>query len=597
MPSIALTQLAAVVKKRFGDRVVISNHYLNLDFATYVGDVSLYEHSQSATAFRTGIGEWFFRQSAFPNAEDNSEAYYAHYYHKLDEATQTTWKQLVEKRAGLNDALDEMIDQHQLLAFDLVGFTALFSQTVASLAMARRIKASKPDVMTVLGGPQCDAEMGMELATQTAQFDAIFSGPALESFPQFVGHLLGEDRTACDTINGVFTQTNRNHWPGSSQGSQIGILGDSSDINDCIPLDYDAFLTDLNTAFPDGSQKPALLFETSRGCWWAQREACTFCGLNGLHMRHQHMTPENAIAHLRSLYRYAPQCNILMGVDTALPQGYTEHVLPHAPTPEGMSLFYELRPGYTAEQIGVLVEAGVRAFQPGIESLATASLKLMHKGTTAFQNIQFLKSCSAHPLRLDWNLLVFSPGEVETTYDKMLHDIPLLTHLAPPSGAYPIGFVRFSRYFESPAAFELELTPEAFYTFTFPFSAESVRNLAYHFNNSKADNDHINGWLDRLNAAISSWTERWLGTDGKPQAQLCFASDDTSCAVYDSRSGAPLEIEISQTEKQMLDALSRPRTLDQLRDTFGPDGNKCVQAFKSRGWLFEEDDRLLSLIT
>jgi len=309
------------------------------------------------------------------------------------------------------------------------------------------------------------------------------------------------------------------------------------------------------------------------------------------------MTPEHAIAHLESLYRYAPYCNILMGVDTALPEGYTDHVLPHLSVPEGMNLFYELRPNISAKEIQILVDAGVRAFQPGIESLATSSLKLMHKGISAFQNIEFLKSCSAHPLRLDWNLLVFSPGEDEATYEKALRDIPLLAHLAPPSGAYPVGFVRFSRYFEDPDAYGLDLAPKAFYGFTFPFDETSVRNLAYHFNDNNADTDHINSWLERLNEAISAWTERWLGTDEKPQAQLCFASDDVSWAVYDTRSGNPLETEISDTEKQVLDALNHPQTLAQLKDSFGPDVDKMVCTFRSRNWLFKEDSRFLSLVT
>ena len=597
MPSIALTQLAAVVKEQYGADVEVSIHYLNLDFAEYIGDVELYDHTHSATAFVTGIGEWFFRQSAFPEAEDNKDEYYARYYHSQDEATQDAWRRLEQKRAGLDAHLDSLIDRYQLLDADLVGFTALFSQTVASIAMARRIKARNPNLLTALGGAPCDAEMGLALAGQVDAFDAVFSGPALESFPRFVGHLLHDERDACDSIDGVFTQTNRDRWPGSGHTTEIGILGAPSDINAVIPLDYESFLDDLAQAFPDGSQRPALLFETSRGCWWAQRKACTFCGLNGLHMQHQNMTPENAISHIEALYHYFPRCRIFMGVDTALPKGFTEHVLPRLSPPEGMNFFYELRPDVTGEEIQVLVDAGVRAFQPGIESLSTASLKLMHKGVSSFQNIVFLKNCSAHPLRLDWNLLVFSPGEDEAIYAKALQDMPLLAHLAPPSGAYPIGFVRFSRYFEDPAAYNLDLSPKDFYGLTFPFDDQSVEDLAYHFTDNNADVDLINAWLDRLNAAVALWTERWLGSDEKPQAQLCFASDDTSWAVYDSRSGDPIETEVSEMEKSVLEALNKPHTLERLESEFGTEVQAMLDAFESRGWLFEENNRYLSLVT
>jgi magnesium-protoporphyrin IX monomethyl ester (oxidative) cyclase len=243
------------------------------------------------------------------------------------------------------------------------------------------------------------------------------------------------------------------------------------------------------------------------------------------------------------------------------------------------------------------VDARVRAFQPGIESLSTSSLKLMHKGISSFQNIVFLKNCSAHPLRLDWNLLVFSPGEEKAVYEKALQDIPRLRHLAPPSGAYPVGFVRFSEYFRDPAAFGLELKPKDFYGLTFPFDEQSVTNLAYHFDDANRDPDHINAWLDPLNEAIALWTRRWLGEDGSPQAQLCPASDGSSCAVYDSRGTSPVEIEITDRELQILEALNRPRLISALEDAFGAGIGDALDRFRDRGWLFEEGERVLSLVT
>ncbi len=597
MPTIALTQLSAVLQEQFGNSVDVSILYLNLDFQAYLGDMSLYDHSHSSTAFMTGIGEWFFRRSAFPDADDNTEAYFARYYATQDDATQEIWHRLEQKRQGVDDFIDQMIDRHELLDVDLVGFTALFSQTVASIAMARRIKARNADVHTVIGGPPCDAIMGMTLAKNVSQFDAVFSGPALVSFPDFIGHLSQGNRAACDEINGVFTQSNRNRWPGHGSDDPIGILGDTADIDALIPLDYDSFLGDLDATFPNGDIQPALLFETSRGCWWAQKKACSFCGLNGLQAHHRAMTPEKAITHIESLYRYAPRCRIFMGVDTSLPRGYTQDVFPHLSPPPEMNLFYELRPDISKTEIKILVDAGVRAFQPGIESLSTASLKLMSKGISAFQNIMFLKNCSAHPVRLDWNLLVFSPGEDEAVYEKYLLGIPNLTHLAPPSGAYPVGFVRFSRYFENPADYGLDLAPEDFYGLTYPFDEQSIENLAYHFVNHREDTSRINAWLQRLNASITQWTTRWLGADDKPQARLCFASDDTSWAVYDSREGQELETEITTTEKSLLDALNRPNTNESLESSLGHSITTSLETFQKRGWLFEENGIFLSLIT
>ena len=55
--------------------------------------------------------------------------------------------------------------------------------------------------------------------------------------------------------------------------------------------------------------------------------------------------------------------------------------------------------------------------QPGIESLATPTLKLMRKGTTAFNNIRFLADCAVEGVKPVWNLLVGFPGELAETYE------------------------------------------------------------------------------------------------------------------------------------------------------------------------------------
>ena len=47
-----------------------------------------------------------------------------------------------------------------------------------------------------------------------------------------------------------------------------------------------------------------------------------------------------------------------------------------------LELFYEVKADLTAEQMRTLSAARVRNVQPGIEALATSTLKLMKKGTS-----------------------------------------------------------------------------------------------------------------------------------------------------------------------------------------------------------------------
>ena len=596
MPSIALTQLAAELERAHGDAVAVETLYLNLDFVAFMGDLSLYNHTHTGTALMTGIGEWFFRQAAFPDAPDNAEAYYARYYFGDDAETRALREAFEEKRAGLEAFLDALIDRYDLLGADLVGFTTLFTQTVASFALARRIKDRRADVLTVIGGASCDSVLGMEIAEHVPQIDAVFSGPALKSFPAFVGHLKAGDSTAGGRLPGVFTRDNVAGVHEAEAEGRAVLWGAEADINTCVPLEYDGFLEAFHATFPDGSMIPTLLFETSRGCWWAEKAVCSFCGLNGVQKKQRAMTPDHAIAHIESLYRYVDRCRVFMGVDTILPKGYTEHVFPKLSPPEEMVMFYELKADVSKEDIACLVASGVRAFQPGIESLSTATLKLMRKGTTAFQNILFLRHCAEHPVRIDWNLLAFSPGEDEAVYEKALVDMAHLHHLAPPTGAYPISFERFSRYFDAPDEFGLSLAPQDYYGLTYPFDEASVANMAYHFRDKNADTEHIDAWLDRLNAAVQHWSTRWLGQDGQPQARLCLLQDDGPLTVYDSRSGRESYVELTDEEMRLLERLEKPQAVNRLKDEFGEATDGMLDRFRAQGWVFEENRRLVSLV-
>ena len=106
MPSLALTQLAEVLDQQFGDQVEVGVHYLSFDFVDYMGDLAFYNHAHLGEGFMTGIGEWFFRQAAFPDAEDNAEEYFNRFYHTKDMPTGAIREAFAEKRKTLDAFLD-----------------------------------------------------------------------------------------------------------------------------------------------------------------------------------------------------------------------------------------------------------------------------------------------------------------------------------------------------------------------------------------------------------------------------------------------------------------------------------------------------------
>jgi ribosomal peptide maturation radical SAM protein 1 len=596
LPSIALTQLKSVMRSTFGDGVSVEIHYLNQDFPAYLG-ADLYAYvSSSMDAQNTGFGDWFFRQSAFPDLPDNTEAYYRRYFPYRSPQIEMVKRIVMEKRRGLDHYLDELIAKYELEQADAVGFTSMFNQNIACFALARRIKERNGRILTVMGGANCETPMGQEIAKNVKQIDYVFSGPALKNFPQFIQQWRDGELEQCEKIKGVFTKTN---CAGEAAQSAIG---EELDINVEVELDYDKFMSDTEKNFPNGAVKPIVLFETSRGCWWGQKQHCTFCGLNGTTMAYRAMDTGKAVNLMNSLFRYAPRAKRFESVDNIMPKEYLTDVFPALATPSDAYLFYEVKADLSEDDMRVLSRARVKIVQPGIESLATSTLKLMRKGTTAFQNIFLLKNCLKYDISPAWNLLVGFPGEGEEVYRKYLEDIPMLMHLPPPHGSFPVRFDRYSPYFVRAKEYELDLHPYAYYELIYPFSEESLANLAYYFEDRNIAGVYMGlmvEWLGKVREKVNLWQTRWGGSDQVLRPKLYFKENST--VVYDSRSGKAVEHQVGAVGKQVLEYLtSKPARIATLASGLAAisdiDFAKVVAALLDKGLVFEEGERYMSLV-
>ncbi len=602
-PSIGLSQLKeALARSALVDRADVQIIYLNHDFARFLDDKLFYDHAMSNHGFSSGIGDWFFRQAAFPGADDSSAEYLSLYY-PGESGIDARLRDLASgRRLELDAFLDQMIEKYGLAAADVVGFTSIFSQTTASIAMARRLKVLNPGVVTLMGGAACMGDAGKALVENCEVIDYVFSGCGLLSFPEFIRSHLSGDRTACERIDGVFSKTNikRSEASGVRTERNVALFGAEPDINLTPTPDYTDFLDRFEENFGNSGMKPRLLFETSRGCWWGERHHCRFCGLNGPCIRFRAMSPDRAIAHINSVLRYADRCGFFASVDNILPREYIADVLPRIELKPGGKIQYEVRADLNEKEIAALCKAGVTLVQPGIEAISTESLKLMGKGLSAFSNIRFLKACSRHPVSLGWNLLIFVPGEAEETYQRYLDLFPLLYHLHPPLAVYPIEFVRYSEYVEHPEQYGLSLCPEPFYSMIYPFDEQTIGRLAHKFMNTQADSRKIRSWMDKLGAAIEAWRVRWLNSDKFQQSRLCLLEADGETVVYDSRSGRVTEHPLGKGALEILRFLEKERSVSEIEARFanesGGDPAKVMDDFRKRGLLFEENGRFMSLV-
>lgn len=571
LPSIALAQLRSVLDTALGERVQTEIFHLNHDFAQLLSPERYEDISTALNYTVPGLGDLLFAQLAFPDSKDRFEAQVrksAIFYRENRETVDF----LLELKPRLGQFLEDLIDLYSLDSFDVVGFTSMFVQNVPSFAMARRLKQRNPDVVILMGGANCETPMGQVIAKNVDVVDFVFSGPALKTFPEFLELLLERRIDECHRIAGVFSAEK------ISRAGSVNEIGAELPISVDVPLDFDEFFVSVDEKQLDLGTL-SIPFETSRGCWWGERSHCTFCGLNGMTMKYRSMPTEKALSLLRDLMdRYYPRARHFHSVDNIMPREYLTDVFPHLKAPEDASIFYEVKADLKDREMEVLAAAGVNLVQPGIEALSTPVLKLMRKGTTALQNIRFLKSCLAHGISPTWNLLMGFPGEEEQVYEKYLQDLPKLVHLPPPNGVYPIRFDRFSPYFNEADSYGLRLKPFNFYEATYPFEREDLFSLAYYFVDvSPGEYKRLrNKWRRPLQRPVYAWVDLWQDPGQKPPI-LTF-SQDSSC-VYDTRGGELVVHQLSETEQALLNRLNRP--------------TKPAATARSLGISIEEADSLI----
>ncbi len=444
--------------------------------------------------------------------------------------------------------------------YPIVGCTSMFQQTGAAVAILRRLKERRPGIVTLLGGANCEGEMAEGVVSLGAPIDHVFSGESEETFPAFLAAAVAGRRPAAQIV----------------RGTPLTAM-------DTLPTpDFEDYFTQLD-AFLDGRVAPErtwVMYETSRGCWWGQKQHCTFCGLNGQGMTFRRKSPRRVLAELREIgARYSIR-NVMM-TDNIMPFDYFKSLLP-ALAEEGLdlNLFYEQKANLSLEKVVALAAAGIHSIQPGIEALSTRLLRRMRKGVSAYQNLQLLRYGRAVGTYLSWNLLWGFPGDELEAYTETLELLPLLSHLQPPGALGHLVLDRFSPHFFDAEAFGIErVRPLAAYGDVFPDGADLAR-LAYHF---VGDYD-CGGYaaidtVRALRAAVTAWQEGWAAD---PRPDLRIGPWDDGWALLDTR-GLPGTEEVRLLDRDEAAALLVARPAD------GRDGEDEAVAAKVAvrldGWL------------
>jgi ribosomal peptide maturation radical SAM protein 1 len=605
-PSIGLSLLKAGLEP-LGVKTRV--RYFTFDFARRIGQPFYSFIANDARLSLVDLpGEWVFSSALFDTPDEEAFRYLNEIGRWHGPWADKTWvkrlsastiAKLIKARQRVDDFLDTCLAEIECDSPRLVGFTSMFQQHVASLALARRIKSRWPGVFVVLGGPNCEGVTGIETVRQFPFLDAAVSGEGDLVFPQLVRRVLDGQRI--DDLPGVRTRENVALEPFARVSPGAPMVRRMDDLP--VPI-YDDYFEQFEATALKRAWSPTILFETSRGCWWGERQHCTFCGLNGQTMAYRSKSPERALDELTCLTRRHPGLNVWV-VDNILDMRYFQTFLPELVRRNlGLDIFYETKSNLRKEQVRLLRDAGVRRIQPGIESLSDSVLRLMRKGVSALQNIQLLKWAKELGVELDWNFLWGFPGEDPEEYRAMARLVPHLVHLPPPELALGILLDRFSPNFMEPDRFGFaEIAPFPSLRHVYPLPPEAVRNLAYHFSFRYKDDRDVAAYVDPLVKAIRAWKRQHASAD------LFSVHVEPYILIWDLRPGARQWLVALEGAERALfeacDTVQDIRTLVGIAAKTSPGGEIAgdVAAVERRmcslleqGILTRQGDRLLSLV-
>jgi ribosomal peptide maturation radical SAM protein 1 len=590
-PSIQLGLLKAIGEAHgFPVRTL----YANLALAAQIG--TGYYHALAEHRGRL-LGDWLFSVEAFGDSAPDHDAQFIAEF--ADELTcvagsfEVARNQLLRTRDhDVPIFLDNLMSTFPWHEVRIVGFSSTFQQNTASFAMARRIKARYPDIVTVFGGANFDDEMGLEWVRSVKYIDLAVIGEGDQAFPGLLSALAsGSDPAG---VPGVALRV----------GDRVVATPPApppANLDDLPAPDYDEYFEQaesLGLLPRAGHRNVWIPFESARGCWWGAKHHCTFCGLNGTAMRFRAKSPQRVLDEFaRQVRRY--RSFRFQAVDNILDMSYLTTLFP-AIVENGMDyeIFYEAKANLTRAQLRLLARGGVTVLQPGLESLSSNVLRLMDKGVRAAQNINLLRWAQYYGIHVAWNILWGFPGETACDYAEQAAVVPHLTHLRPPSNTDRIWLERFSPLYNQPDRFRLRhRTPERSYRHVYPKTID-LAQAAYFFE-YEPDDALPDSAYEGLRQAVANWSEVWKEDD---PPVLTYWSAPGFLQIYDSRhKGREGTYTFHDTLADIYLACSeRPTTASAVRDALQLDMSvttvrQALEQFHERGLVFLDDTLALAL--
>lgn len=524
---VNLPYLAAHILKARAEAegFAVSIFYANIAFAKWIGvdDYAKFIYASPPEM----LGERIFSNTAFgiDNGFRRSEDFNDRYIHERDYKSKSTTyakssfneiSNLFKRVQGLTDPYIQFyVDRIREMNFKIVGCSSTFEQTASSISFLKRMKQLDPGCLTLIGGDNCTADMAQGIASLSSDIDYIFSGESEITFVNFLKDLYSDKQPDEKIIQEI----------------RLNALEEN-------PIfDYNVYYKQLDYYFPDNTFDVRLTCETSRGCRWGYKRPCKFCGLNGPSRKLRLKSEKRVKEELENLLGKHSNAKIMM-TDNCIPLNLVKTVLPEIKSnyPK-FNVFYEVRSNLTLDQVHRMHNAGIKAIQPGIESLSTDLLKMMDKGVLSRHNINLLRYTTSLGFEeVSWGILYGFPGEKRTAYDEMTALIPLLEHLFPPTYISYITIDRFCEYYRNAEKYGIKnLRPVDIYYDVLPEFAD-IEKLSRHFmGDYETCIRNETSVIKNLYKAVDNWCHAWENKSNSVPKLNISRVDDESYYLIDSR--------------------------------------------------------------
>lgn len=582
-PAYLMGVMHSAIEKQRKSRV--KSFSLFLEFASYIAENILktgqqfYLEAYQDLIGNYGLGDWVFAVPPFRQINSELDKQYFQYLINND-----VDKEIIEYAKQIRDLVpafltkchDEIITESP----DVVVFLPMYRECIPSLILALIIKKQTPSIKIIFSGPVCDGPVGAGLIKNFPWIDLVVRDNIEHQIPKIIESFSqGGNQTTLSASGICYRNSNKDYVVFDQAPNNTPSIAD-------IPIPfYDEYFTRLKKSTIESviTKYIWISYRASIGCWWAEKIVCSFCALTGTNIKFISKDSEDVRDELLFLVHKHKHLKFHL-FDWIIDPSYLSDLYKLlSSSGVDLTIYLQTRAHLSKNDLYILKNAGA-ALQIGIESLSTNLLKVMRKGTTAFQNIRLLKWCAELNIKVDWNILYNIPGETTKDYEITIDLAQSLTHLAPPRvnrfRLHPL-----SPYFENPKAFSITVgNPKLWYYYVYTnLSPDVLSAIAEEFEFSCESKSTTNDskYVDNLKRVIDYWRKN----SNSNYRKLIYKNGLGFIQIIDSRE--------DNGEVQYL--LEEPEaTIYRLCD----DGNNITEItdqIQSQGWNISAEEILVFL--